>query len=144
MSKSGQYKCLADGSCTFVICAIVASRNHGNEENATNSSSSPRRSQNPWGETLATSTPEVNFPAVATFINVCLYESLGVTNLPIAQAVILRHCDCWLKPELGFPIRARHMNVHASLFAGEEVKPKGAVAEYGGAHGSILDLSVML
>lgn len=70
-----------------------------------------------------------------------LDKSLYVTNLTLAQAVILRQCDYWLKPELGFSIRARHVNVHTGLLAGEEVKPKGTIAEYSGAHGLILDLS---
>jgi hypothetical protein len=70
-----------------------------------------------------------------------LYKSLGVSDLPIAQAVILRHRDHWLKPELGLPVRAGHMDVHTGLFAGEEVKPERAIAEHGGAHGLILDLS---
>jgi hypothetical protein len=29
------------------------------------------------------------------------------------------------------PIRAGHVDMHARLFAGEEVKPEGTVAEYG-------------
>ncbi len=72
-----------------------------------------------------------------------LYKSLSVPNLPIAQAMILRQGDHRLKPELRLPVYARHMDVHAGLFAGEEVKPKGAIAEDGGAHGLILDLPAM-
>jgi hypothetical protein len=144
MSRSGQYKCLAEGNWTFVICAMVASRNQGNEVKATNSSSSPRRSQNPWGETLATSTPEVRFPAVATFIYAGLNKNLSVPNLPIAQAVILRQCDHWLKPELGLPVPTGHVDVHTGLFTREEVKSEGTIAEYGGAHGLILDLTAKL
>jgi hypothetical protein len=85
---------------------MVASLNQGKAENGTNSSSSPRRSQNPWGETLDTSTPEVCFPAVATFIDVGLHKGLSFSNLPVTQAVILRQRDCRLKPELSLAVAA--------------------------------------
>lgn len=71
---------------------MVASLNQGKAENGTNSSSSPSGSQNPWVETLDTSTPEVFFPAFSTFIDVGLHKGLSVPNLAITQAVILRQC----------------------------------------------------
>jgi hypothetical protein len=73
-----------------------------------------------------------------------LYKNLSVPNLPIAQAMILRQGDDWLKPELGFPICTGHVDVHTGLFAGEEVKPEGTIAEYGGTHVPILALSAKL
>lgn len=84
MSSSGQNRCRSEGNCTFAICAIVAFLNHGNKENGIKSSSPQRSSQTPWGETLATSTSELCFPAVATFIGVCFYEGLGFHYLLLA------------------------------------------------------------
>jgi hypothetical protein len=95
MSRSGQYRCLTEGICTPVICAMVASRKQGNDANETRSSSSPKWRENPSGETLATPIPEVSVPAVVTFIDVGIHESLSVPNSPITQAIVLpvRHLD---------------------------------------------------
>ena len=67
-----------------------------------------------------------------------LYQSLSFPDLPFVQAEILSQGDHGLKPELGLPISAGDVNVHTRLFAREEVKPEGAVTEYGRAHKRML------
>jgi hypothetical protein len=68
-------------------------------------------------------------------MQVGLHESLSVAQLPIAQTVILSQHDIGLKPEPGFRACGRHVYVHPGLFTGEEVKPEGATAKDGWAHG---------
>jgi len=64
----------------------------------------------------------------------CLYEGLGFLNLLFTQAMILRQGYGRLKPKLGLPVCAGHVDVHTGLLAREEVKPVWAFAEDSGTH----------
>src|SRR2546428_7531515 len=85
---------------TFVSSPIVASRNQGNSLNETNRSLSAMSSQNPWGETLVTSTSEVLFPRCPDFILMPPYDSQRRVNTSAAQSMILRQLQLRLQPEL--------------------------------------------
>jgi hypothetical protein len=117
-----------------VICPIEASRNHGNSANGTNISSDRSNSQKPCGETLVTSTPEVFRPSAADFTDMLLDQPLGGSNLLLCQAMILRHGNGRLKPELRLAVRALNVYVNSGLLAREKVKPEAAVAKNGGTH----------
>jgi hypothetical protein len=117
---------------------MVALRNHGNSANGTNSSSSPSNSQKPLRETLDTSTAEVCFPSGADDICIGLDVALGNPKLLFSKTIILRQRNRWLKPKLGFPVGALHVDVHSGLFAGEKVKPKWPDAKNSGTHGVIV------
>lgn len=113
---------------------MEASRNQGNFSKDTNNSSPPISSQNPCGETLATSTAEVPVPSGADFISVFLNPGQRDAKLPIVQTMILRQGYLGLKPELCFPIRALHMDVATKFFAREEIEPENSVPKNRWAH----------
>lgn len=62
-------------------------------------------------------------------------QCFGRPDLAVAQAVILRQFDRWLKPELRFAVGVVHVDVEAGFFAGEEEETKAAFAEDGWAQG---------
>ena len=72
---------VALGNSTFVNCPIVASRNQGNCLNDRKNSVLLIKSQNPFGETLATSTAEVRLPRVADFDFMFFYQAEYGVNL---------------------------------------------------------------
>src|SRR6266516_3995077 len=103
-SRSGQYKWCALGSWTLVILRTEASRNHGKSLNGTNNSRSARKSQNPCGETLVTSTGEVFRPSVADFIQMLLDQLLRFGYLLRFEAKVRGKLDDRFNPEFRFAV----------------------------------------
>jgi hypothetical protein len=63
---------------------------HGKFSKGKNNSRSSKRSQNPPGETLLTSTLEVSFPRAADFILMLFDEAQGFRDLTRGESMILR------------------------------------------------------
>jgi hypothetical protein len=115
MSRSGQYRWWGLGIWTFAICRTAASRNHGNSLNGTNISRSPMNSQNPWGETLVTSTGEVFRPSASDFIEVFFNQGLRLGQPARIQTEIHGEFNRRFDPELRFAVRVLHVDVRSPL-----------------------------
>ena len=81
-----------------------------------------------------TSTTDVLLPSVPYFIPMLLDELANFTHLMTGKTVLYGQFDLWLQPELGVPIRALNVHMHAVLLKGEEVEPEPLRPEDGRTH----------
>jgi len=91
-------------------------------------------SQNPWGETLVTSTREVLRPGAADFIQVLLDQFPGFCNLLHFQPVVRVEFNSWFDPELCFAVGMLDMDMRSRLLTREEVEPEPSNAQDGRTH----------
>jgi hypothetical protein len=69
----------------------------------------------------------------------CPDEFFDRPQLAVAKPVILRQLDDGLKPILGLPVRAVHMDVQPWFFSGKEEEPEAVLPEDRRTHGQIRD-----
>jgi hypothetical protein len=102
-------------------CPIEASRNHGNWSNDKKTVRRSILSERPRVETLVTSTREVPLPRGADLILMSPNYAQDGCQVTDIQAVTFRDFDPWLEPHLGLSVSMLNVDVHARLFAREEV-----------------------
>src|SRR5439155_8448278 len=104
------------------MAATGASLNHENSLKGKNSSRSSTRIQNPCAEILDTSAVwEVLAPRILDLLSSLSNKLKRPIQDLVTEAIVLRHLDIWLHPELCLALRCDDMDVHAPLLEREEV-----------------------